>query len=199
MTDEVFRVYAPPEDEFGKDGYPRAWHETVKNLVREQAGHRCVRCHHPYRKGQHPMERDEDGTLVSWSPCDTRCEHAGPYRIWRDGVWEPGVFDIEGLAAPRLHAINGQRVEARARILTVHHLNGDKADCRWWNVVALCQRCHLSVQGRVVMARVWPWEHSDWFKPYVAGFYALVYEGREITREEAVKRADELLAYEKCA
>jgi 5-methylcytosine-specific restriction endonuclease McrA len=31
--------------------------------------------------------------------------------------------------------------------LTVHHLDGDKANCAPWNLVALCQRCHLSIQA----------------------------------------------------
>jgi 5-methylcytosine-specific restriction endonuclease McrA len=31
--------------------------------------------------------------------------------------------------------------------LTVHHLDGDKANCAGWNLVALCQRCHLSIQA----------------------------------------------------
>lgn len=35
---------------------------------------------------------------------------------------------------------------------------------------------------------------TPWFKPYVAGFYAHKYEGREITPQEAVSRMDELLA-----
>ena len=56
--------------------------------------------------------------------------------------------------------------------LTVHHLDGDKANCEWWNCPALCQRCHLHIQGRVVMARVWMFSHSEWFKPYLAGYYA---------------------------
>lgn len=42
-------------------------------------------------------------------------------------------------------------------------------------------------------------EHSDWFKPYAAGFYAKKYEGRDITREEAAARLDELLRYERIA
>lgn len=44
-----------------------------------------------------------------------------------------------------------------------------------------------------------PWflEHSLWLKPYVAGFYAKKYEGKEITRQEAIERMDELLAYER--
>ena len=33
-------------------------------------------------------------------------------------------------------------------VLTVHHLDGDPANCREENLVALCQRCHLHWQGR---------------------------------------------------
>jgi hypothetical protein len=42
-------------------GYPLAWHATIKHAVREAAGHRCVRCLHPYVCGKSPGE---------WSPCD---------------------------------------------------------------------------------------------------------------------------------
>jgi len=87
-------------------------------------------------------------------------------------------------------------VEAKWRILTVHHLTGEKADCRWWNLAALCQRCHLQIQGRVRMEQIYPHEHSEWFKPYAAGYYALTYLGEELTREETVTRLDELLALE---
>jgi len=89
-----------------------------------------------------------------------------------------------------------RRIEAQWRILTVHHLDGDKANCRWWNLAALCQRCHLTIQGRVVMDRIYPWEHTDWFKPYVAGFYGFRYLGQELTREETESRLNELLALE---
>ena len=57
-------------------------------------------------------------------------------------------------------------------VLTVHHLDGDKANCRWWNLAALCQRCHLHIQAKVKMERVWMFDHSEWFVPYVAGYYA---------------------------
>ena len=40
-------------------------------------------------------------------------------------------------------------------------------------------------------------EHSEWLKPYVAGFYAFKYEGRVISRDEAIARLDELLALER--
>jgi hypothetical protein len=43
------------------------------------------------------------------------------------------------------------------------------------------------------MERIWPWPHSEWFKPYAAGWYAWVYLGEDITREETLARLDELL------
>jgi hypothetical protein len=190
---ESFRVY----DEVGADGYPPEWHDTIKHAVREAAGHRCVRCLHPYEKG--------DG---EWSQCDWQCSHSDPIRIrflfgetWHEmpiaeiveGKDDATAGDlVQNLEAPMF-------VEAAWRILTVHHLNGNKADCRWWNLVSLCQRCHLRVQRVVLMERVWPWEHSEWFKPYVAGYYAHAYLGEEITREQAVERMDELLALERSA
>ena len=61
---------------------------------------------------------------------------------------------------------------ASGHVLTVHHLDGDKSNCRDWNLAALCQRCHLSIQGRVRMERVWMLEHSPWFKSHAAGYYA---------------------------
>lgn len=62
--------------------------------------------------------------------------------------------------------------DGRQRILTVHHLDGDKSNCAWWNLTALCQVCHLHIQGKVQMDRTYVFEHSDWFKPYVGGYYA---------------------------
>lgn len=82
------------------------------------------------------------------------------------------------------------------RILTTHHFDGDKANDEWWNLLALCQVCHLHIQGKVDPETPFFLEHSDWIKPYVAGFYAAKYEGRHITREEAEARMDELLNYE---
>lgn len=182
---DLFRVY----ELVGEDGYPPEWHATIKHLVREEAGHRCVRCGHPYHVGRHPMEReydDEGGFVyVSWSPCDDRCTHGGETRL------KPAPYPQSMYMGPR--------TEARARILTVHHLNGDKADCRWWNLASLCQRCHLRIQRTVVLPRVFPWEHTEWFKPYAAGWYAHAYLGEDLTREETLERLDELLALERVA
>ncbi len=57
--------------------------------------------------------------------------------------------------------------------LTVHHLDIDPSNCAWWNIPALCQRCHLRIQGKVVMERFYMFEHSNWFKPYVAAYYGV--------------------------
>ena len=82
-------------------------------------------------------------------------------------------------------------------VLTVHHLDLDKSNCRWWNLLALCQRCHLTIQAKVNLEQLWPFEHSDWFKPYVAGWYAFRYLGEDLGRAEALKRLPELLALER--
>lgn len=77
--------------------------------------------------------------------------------------------------------------------LTVHHLDIDPANCRWWNLAALCQRCHLTIQAKVVMERTWFLPHSEWFKPYVAGYYAFHY-GLPDDRESVMRQVDELIA-----
>ena len=45
--------------------------------------------------------------------------------------------------------------------LTVHHLDGKKWNLEPWNLAALCQRCHLKVQGRV-----------DWFQDLLDGVHS---------------------------
>jgi hypothetical protein len=168
----TFRVYGT--DECGPDGYPLAWHDLgggkgVKHLVRELAGHRCVRCLHPYRCGE---------SKPAWSPCDDRCVHDGPTATRNDEMGAPW------------------------RVLTVHHLrlgHDHKRDLRWWNLAALCQRCHLQIQGKVQLERVWPHKHSEWFRPYAAGWYAWSYLGEDLTREQTEARLDELLALELAA
>jgi hypothetical protein len=180
---DLLRAYF--DEELRKDGYPKAWPE-INALVVEIAGSRCIRCGHPYRKGEHGNGE--------WSPCDEHCTHTSGNVT---SVWFPG-------GTPETHEgeEDGFYVRyAQWRILTVHHLTGcwgktheAKADCRWWNLLALCQRCHLQIQGKVDPFVPWPWEHSTWFKPYVAGFYAWHLLTLELTREETEARQEELLA-----
>ena len=112
-----------------------------------------------------------------------RCGH--PYRRGTD----PHACDDRCT-----HASDGKQ-----RVLTIDHLNGDKADNRWWNLAPLCQVCHLQVQGRVIMQRPWVWEHTEWFKPYVAGYYAARYLGLDLSREDVEARLEELLGLEQKA
>lgn len=92
--------------------------------------------------------------------------------------------------------IRCQSPSVPGKILTTHHFDGNKANDEWWNLLPLCQVCHLQVQTKVDPETPWFLEHSEWLKPYVSGFYAHKYEGRNITREEAEERMVILLGYE---
>lgn len=184
---------------------------SVKGRVRLEAGHRCVRCQHPFMTRGDAKMLGVDPTPGRWSPCDKRCTHSGTIRYRPSGdapivdddgfrVVEPVGWEspasIDRSSADVFAIAPTYEVEAEWRVLTVHHLDGDKANLRWWNLAALCQRCHLQIQGKVVMERVYPHEHSEWFKPFVAGYYAWVYLAEELTRPEVEARMDELLALE---
>jgi 5-methylcytosine-specific restriction endonuclease McrA len=85
--------------------------------------------------------------------------------------------------AARIKAKTGDKCErcghanelTTGHLLTVHHLDGDKANCAEWNLAALCQRCHLTIQGRVKMDQLF-FELflpvSAWFKPHYEGYLA---------------------------
>lgn len=186
-----------------KGEYPAEWPE-IGDRVRAEAGHRCIRCGHPYKTGEHGKGE--------WTPCDAQCRHGGPLGFRYDGgdangnevisVRVNAVTRAEYTAAQLLKENQGRPdrvVVAEWRILTVHHLDGDKSNCEWWNLLSLCQRCHLQIQTRLNPELPYFLEHSDWFKPYAAGFYAKKYEGVNLTREQVAARLDELLAYERLA
>jgi hypothetical protein len=124
----------------------------------------------------------------------------------REGEWS--VHDLDRIGSFAGETImdegpNGPQqrwqVEAHWRILTVHHLlTGPvgKRNLKWWNLVSLCQRCHLNIQRRVDLVRPWPYSHSEWFKIYAAGWYAWNYLGEDLSRAQAQERLEELLALE---
>lgn len=58
---------------------------------------------------------------------------------------------------------------ANGYALTIHHLDNDKGNCEEWNLAALCQRCHLKIQGRVSMFQDFLFEHTAWMRPHVEG------------------------------
>jgi hypothetical protein len=99
--------------------YPPGW-PAAAHAVKMAAGGRCVRCGH----------RAE--SVSSRLPCDGGCDE----RFHPDGLW---------LDTP----LSAQRLRLRKqRILTVHHLDSDKENLAWWNLPALCQVCHLAIQGK---------------------------------------------------
>ena len=58
-------------------------------------------------------------------------------------------------------------------MLTVHHLDLHPNNCAWYNIPALCQKCHLQIQHKVILERDWMFEHTPWFRPYVAAYYGV--------------------------
>ncbi len=136
--------------------YPADW-EEIARCVKEEAHWRCVRCRHPDPPDYSPRGKH---------PCDELCTHDGQERTRNpDEEWVT-------------HS-------TKQRVLTVHHLDGQKDNCVWWNTLALCQCCHLSIQARVIPQRPYLWDHSAWFLPYVCGFYAHYYGEVEISRRAA--------------
>lgn len=138
--------------------------KALHNAVRAEAGNRCIRCGHPEgdKMGKRLVRFDEDDILFE------RPIPAG---------WAHDPMPCDDLCT---HERNG-----KLRILTVHHLTGQKDDNRWWNLLALCQVCHLQVQGKVIPEQAYLHPHTPWFVPYVCGFYAATIGGLDITREEA--------------
>ena len=124
-----------------------------------------------------------------WPDISARVKREANYRCVRCNHWyTPGANKIWCIDDACRHPKDGLQ-----RVLTVHHLDGDKSNVRWWNLLALCQVCHLSVQARVIPKRPYLWEHSDWAKVYIAGFYAWYYGEREVTRDEALAELEPLL------
>lgn len=135
--------------------------------------------------GEYPADWKEIAARVKTKAGNRciRCGHPDGDRM------REGKKSLESCGPQCTHPKNG-----KLRQLTVHHLDGNKSNCRWWNLLALCQLCHLTIQGKVIPERPFLWEHSEWFKPYAAGFYAFWFARMEIPREEIEGAVDAYLA-----
>lgn len=89
--------------------------------------------------------------------------------------WPQIAFHIKEQAGWKCIRCGAPNDIETGHVLTVHHLDLDPQNCEWWNLVALCQRCHLVIQAKVRMEQTWMFEFSEWFKPYAAGYYAKIY------------------------
>jgi hypothetical protein len=115
--------------------------------------------------------------------------------------WKEFAAQVKAEAGWRCVRCGHAHDRASGHILTVHHgtMAKDEPFTHWWAFWALCQRCHLHIQARVDLDRPWIFEHSEWFRPFAAGFYAFKYLGLELSRSEVESRLEELLALERRA
>lgn len=86
--------------------------------------------------------------------------------------WLEIATDVKSAAGWRCIRCGHPHDPQNGYTLTVHHLDINPENCAWWNLAALCQRCHLQIQAKVIIERVWMFDHSEWFAPYAAGYYA---------------------------
>lgn len=168
--------------------YPHDWPVTAARH-KAAAGWRCVRCGHGKEA---PWKAKYKNVLlpprVGLSICTDHCvplyhkpdEHKNRLRIKGGGT----------RLAPQLIE------QVPQRVLTVHHLDGDKKNGRWWNCPPLCQKCHLEVQAKVVMGQQYLGEHSEWFKPYLAGYLAFQVSKEDLTRDQVAADLPRLLKLE---
>ncbi|MCC7360532.1 MAG: HNH endonuclease [Anaerolineales bacterium] len=119
----------------------------------------------------------------------TRKSSGGPY----PPNWKEVADEVKAAAGWRCVRCGHPHDPETGHTLTVHHLDMDPSNCRWWNLAALCQKCHLHIQAKVVMERPWMFQHSEWFKPYVAGFYAYIW-GEDDRKEVVLAHLERLLA-----
>lgn len=168
-----------------KGAYVTEW-AKISYRVKKAAGWRCIRCGHP-NEGSGPHNR-----LGCLEHCDLE-RH--PEAIdFPDTARDIIQSRVEGYG-PSYYPTWPQQ---RQRVLTVHHFDGNKSNNVWWNLMALCQVCHLVIQGKVVPQQPWMFAHSEWFKSYCAGFYAATILGIDVPREFLAKHPrwiDRLLDY----
>jgi hypothetical protein len=107
--------------------YPQDF-AAISLAVREAAGWRCIRCWHPFAP-------DTGSPLFCDSACDT---HRGIHRraLHDDDRQSQHI----GPRVTRITAENRQWLGSLN--YGVHHFDGDKANNRWWNLMAMCNSCH---------------------------------------------------------
>lgn len=77
--------------------------------------------------------------------------------------WKEIADDIKTRAGWRCEHCDELHNPQEGYCLTVHHLDGDKANCDYENLVALCQRCHLRLQAQYIPGQSWlPGTASAW-------------------------------------
>ena len=88
--------------------------------------------------------------------------------------WAEIAIAVKDAAEWRCVRCNHRHDIPAGYMLTVHHLDLHPNNCAWWNIPALCQKCHLQIQHKVVMEQPYMFPHSPWFWSYVAAYYGVV-------------------------
>lgn len=169
-----------------RGAYPPEW-PAVSLRVKVEARFRCARCRHPGARWV-PGVVDPERYMRNLTRLFQR-----PPRLRIDRV-EGGAYVRAGWLPCDRRCVEHSRYDHRLRTLTVHHMDNDKANLRWWNLAPLCQVCHLQIQAKVAMPATYLHPHSEWFLPYVAGYYAFTVLGEDLTRAEVEARLPELLS-----
>lgn len=76
--------------------------------------------------------------------------------------WDKIAVDIKTRAGWCCENCGHPNSHKSGHVLTVHHLDGNKGNCEYDNLVALCQRCHLSIQARYVPGQLWLFDPPVW-------------------------------------
>lgn len=104
--------------------------------------------------------------------------------------WPAAAWAIKTMAGWACERCGHPHEDQPPWVLTVHHLDGDKWNLQSWNLAALCQRCHLRVQNRVIFYQDWPFPHSPWMARHVAEYneWARAHRRPELTLVGEVER-----------
>jgi len=76
-----------------------------------------------------------------------------PRRTLYPPDWEAIATRIKAAADWRCEQCGHVHEPETGYTLTVHHIDGEPGNNADWNLVALCQRCHLGLHGRKRMIR----------------------------------------------
>jgi 5-methylcytosine-specific restriction endonuclease McrA len=106
--------------------------------------------------------------------------------------WKAIAKEVKDKACWRCIRCGHPHDPSTGHTLTVHHLDNDKSNIRWHNLTPLCQKCHLTIQGKVRMHRAWILPHTPWMRPFAAGYYAYQ-RGLPDDEQYVLAHLDELL------
>jgi hypothetical protein len=91
---------------------------------------------------------------------------------WKDGTIQKAIaqnmgYHCEHCQAPidpsTGYTIGKPRRDGREHVIAIHHIDGDKANCDWTNLLYCCQACHLEVQGAWGPGQMIPLKWMDRF------------------------------------